>query len=186
MKDVYLPSESQRALMRMSRQALENFVRRRRRQVPETADSYLLTAEYGAFVSLHKEEELRGCMGNCVPQAALVEIVTEMTEAAASRDGRMEPVAEAELAEIRIDITVLSPLARASDPLGLKVGRHGLHVVCGAKRGVLLPQVATQYGWDMGIFLEQTCLKAGLPKNAWKERNTQVSAFTALIIEESI
>jgi uncharacterized protein len=186
MKDVYLPSESQRALMRMSRQALENFVRRRQRQVPETADPYLLSADYGAFVSLHKEEELRGCMGNCVPQAALVEIVTEMTEAAASRDGRVEPIVEQELAEIRIGISVLSPLACARDPLALKVGRHGLHVACGAKRGVLLPQVATQYGWDMEVFLEQTCLKADLPKNAWKERHMQVSTFTALVIEESI
>ena len=186
MKEVYLPSDSQRTLMRLSRQALENFVRRIRRQAQEIEDPYLLSAEYGAFVSLHKEEELRGCMGNCSPQAALFETVTEMTEAAASRDGRVEPISEEELAEIRIGITVLSPLARAGDPLTLQVGRYGLLVTCGGKRGVLLPQVATQYRWDMGTFLEQTCLKAGLQKDAWKGQATQVSAFTALIIEEQI
>jgi AmmeMemoRadiSam system protein A len=186
MKDVYLPSDSQRTLMRVSRQALDSFVRRLRHQTEDIADPYLMSAEYGAFVSLHKEEELRGCMGNCVPQAPLFEIVTEMTEAAASRDGRVEPITEKELDEIRIGITVLSPLGQAAEPLALEVGKHGLHVARGAKRGVLLPQVATQYGWDIGTFLEQTCLKAGLRKDAWKEQGTHVSTFTALIIEEPI
>ncbi len=186
MTNVYLPSESQRKLMELSRLALENFVRGIKRQREEIDDPYLQSREYGAFVSLHKKEELRGCIGNCAPKARLFETVTEMTEAAASRDPRVKPVSKKELAEIRIDITVLSPLQPVGDPLALKIGQHGFYVASGDKRGVLLPQVATQYGWDIETFLEQTCLKAGLRKNAWKDSDTQMSGFTALIIEEQL
>lgn len=186
MTHVYLPSESQRKLMELSRQALEDFVRGIEREREQIDDPYLQSREYGAFVSLHKKEELRGCIGNCAPKARLFETVTEMTQAAASRDPRVKPVAKKELAEIRIDITVLSPLEPLEDPLTLEIGKHGLYIASGEKRGVLLPQVATQYGWDIKTFLEQTCLKAGLRKNAWKESDAQVSGFTALIIEEQL
>jgi AmmeMemoRadiSam system protein A len=184
MKAVYLPLESQRRLMVLSRRTLEEFVRHLERRSEQIDDPYLRGREFGAFVSLHKEDELRGCIGNCVPNAPLFEIVTEMTEAAASRDHRVKPISETELTEIRIDITVLSPLEAAEDPMRLEVGRHGLYVVCGDKRGVLLPQVASQCSWDIETFLEQTCLKAGLRKHAWKEPATRVSSFTALTIEE--
>ena len=96
----------------------------------------------------------------------------------------MEPIAKDELADIRIDISVLSPLVKVRDPLSLEVGKHGLYVAKRGQRGVLLPQVATQYRWDMKTFLEQTCVKAGLRKHAWKDSDTEVSTFTALIIEE--
>ena len=184
MKDVYLPPESQRKLMELSRYTLQHFVRGGERQTEDIDDPYLQSREYGAFVSLHKQEELRGCIGNCAPHAPLFEIVAEMTEAAASRDPRVKPVSQKELDEIRIDITVLSPLVSVHDPLALEIGRHGLYVASGGKRGVLLPQVAIQYGWSIKTFLEQTCLKAGLRKNAWKNSDIEVSGFTALIIEE--
>jgi uncharacterized protein len=183
-KNVYLPTESQRKLMELSRYTLQHFVQGGERQTEEIDDPYLQSREYGAFVSLHKQEELRGCIGNCTPNAPLFEIVTEMTEAAASRDPRMKPVSEKELDEIRIGITVLSPLESVPDPLALEIGRHGLYIASGGKRGVLLPQVATQHGWSIKTFLEQTCLKAGLRKNAWKDTDIQVSGFTVLIIEE--
>jgi uncharacterized protein (TIGR00296 family) len=77
-------------------------------------------------------------------------------------------------------------LESIDDPLTLEIGKHGLYIASGEKRGVLLPQVATQYGWDMKTFLEQTCLKAGLQKHAWKESEVRVSGFTALIIEERV
>ena len=79
---------------------------------------------------------------------------------------------------------MLSPLVRVDDPLALQVGKHGLHVAQGAKRGVLLPQVAPQHEWDMKTFVEQTCVKAGLRKNAWKDPRTEISSFTGLVIEE--
>jgi AmmeMemoRadiSam system protein A len=185
-KDVYLPVESQRRLILLSRRALDEFVRRVERQSEQMDDPYLQSREFGAFVSLHKEAELRGCIGNCAPNGPLFETVTEMTEAAASRDHRVKPISRKELTEIRIDITVLSPLETVEDPMTLEVGRHGLHISRGGKRGVLLPQVALQYRWDMRTFLEQTCLKAGLRRHAWKEPDTRLSSFTAVVIEEQL
>jgi AmmeMemoRadiSam system protein A len=170
--------------MELSRYTLQHFVRGGERQTEDIDDPYLQSRHYGAFVSLHKQEELRGCIGNCAPNAPLFEIVAEMTEAAASRDPRVEPVSQKELNQIRIDITVLSPLESVHDPLALEIGRHGLYIASGGKRGVLLPQVAIQYGWSIKTFLEQTCLKAGLRKNAWKNSDIEVSGFTVLIIGE--
>ena len=184
MMTVYLPVESQTKLIQISRQTLESFVLSMGRWVEPIEDSYLESDDYGAFVSLHNQGELRGCIGDCAPRSPLYATVIEMTEAAASRDSRVEPIAKDELPDIRIDISVLSPLVKVLDPLSLEVGKHGLYVVRQGRRGVLLPQVATQYHWDMKTFLEQTCLKAGLRKHAWKDSDTEVSAFTALIIEE--
>lgn len=184
MRDVHLPFESQNKLIELSRRTLETLVLGRTRESESIDDRFLKSDDYGAFVSLHNQGELRGCIGDCAPRAPLYETVIEMTEAAASRDSRVEPVAESELADIRIEISVLSPLVRTKAPLDLEVGRHGLYIVRQGARGVLLPQVATQYRWDMKTFLEQTCLKAGLRKHAWKESDTEVSTFTALIIEE--
>lgn len=186
MNEVYIPPASQKTLLELARQTLEDFVREARRRVEEIDDSYLNSYDYGAFVSLHKREELRGCIGTCVPTLPLHRTVVEMTEAAASRDRRVEPISVPELGDIRIEITVLSPLEITHDPLSLEVGRHGLYIAQGGKRGVLLPQVATEYGWDMKTFLEQTCLKAGLRRHAWRAPDTKVSGFTALLIEESL
>lgn len=184
MREILIPTQSQRAIVQLARRALENFVLGLEREAGGSDDPYLRSREYGAFVSLHKREELRGCVGVCAPRASLYETIIEMTEAAAARDWRVEPVAKSELGEIRIDVSVLSPLFHAAEPLALEAGKHGLLIEQGAKRGVLLPQVASQYGWDIQTFLEQTCLKAGLSKQAWKARDIELSAFTALIIEE--
>ena len=184
MDDVFLPPDSQRRLLSLSRQTLNDFVRGIERLAEAISDPNLQTRDYGAFVSLHKKQELRGCIGNCASKDPLYQTVIEMTRAAASRDTRMAPVSEDELDDIRIDITVLSPMVRARDPLSLEVGKHGLHVTQGGRRGVLLPQVAAQYQWDMKTFLEQTCIKAGLRKNAWRDATIEVSTFTALVMEE--
>jgi uncharacterized protein len=184
MGDVFIPPDSQKRLLQLARQTLEDFVRGAEQHIEEISDPHLQGCDYGAFVSLHKQQTLRGCVGNCAPDARLYEVVIEMTQAAASRDNRMAPISADELDDIRIDITVLSPLVRVDDPLALQVGKHGLHVAQGAKRGVLLPQVAPQHEWDMKTFVEQTCVKAGLRKNAWKDPRTEISTFTGLIIEE--
>ena len=184
MSEIAIPSESQRRLISLSRRTLESFVRRACRTDEVMDDPYLQAIHYGAFVSLHANGELRGCIGNCTPDAPLFETVIEMTEAAAARDHRMEPVRAAELAAIRIDISVLSLMERAEDPLALEVGKHGLYIACGDRRGVLLPQVPAQHGWDIRKFLEQTCRKAGLKKNAWQDPATMICSFTALVIEE--
>ena len=184
MKPIYIPPDSQKRLIKLARQTLENFVLGSERESERIDDTHILTTDFGAFVSLHKGDELRGCIGTCFPTQPLYKSVIEMTEAAASRDHRVPPINANELPHIRIDVSVLSPLQLVDDPLSLQVGKHGLHIARGEKRGVLLPQVATQYGWDMETFLCQTCLKAGLPKNGWKWPETKIMGFTALIIEE--
>jgi AmmeMemoRadiSam system protein A len=184
MSEIAIPPESQRRLLQLSRRTLEDFVRGAGRRSEEINDPYLRADRYGAFVSLHAIDELRGCIGSCTPDRCLYETVIEMTEAAASRDHRMEPVRAAELASIKIDISILSPLERVENPLALQVGRHGLYITSKGRRGVLLPQVAAQHGWDIQTFLEQVCGKAGLKKNAWKDPATMISTFTALVIEE--
>jgi AmmeMemoRadiSam system protein A len=184
MERIEIPPSSQKRLIALSRQTLESFVRRATK-VPETIDDpYLLNACYGAFVSLHRRKELRGCVGTCFPTSSLCEIVIDMTEAAASRDQRVSAITSSELNDIHIDLSVLSRLQPVTDPLSLEIGTHGLYVANGARHGVLLPQVATQHGWDMETFLSQACVKAKLPKEAWKMPETKVSAFVALIIEE--
>ena len=184
MSDIYLPLESQQRLMDLARQTLDHFVRGMERGPARIRDPYLQARDYGAFVSLHKKEELRGCIGNCTPRTPLFETVIKMTEAAAAQDHRVEPIVSNELGAINIEITVLSPLTVPRDPLALEAGKYGLHIARGGRRGVLLPQVATRYGWDMKTLLEQTCLKADLPKHAWQDAGTEVLCFTALIIEE--
>lgn len=182
--DVFIPPDSQKRLVHLSRQTLNYFVRGIEGDSEEISDPHLQSRAYGAFVSLHKKEELRGCIGNCTPNAALYQMVIAMTQAAASRDSRVAPISEDELGDLRIDITLLSALVKVTDPLSLEIGKHGLYVEQEGKRGVLLPQVAAQYRWDMKTFLEQTCAKAGLRKHAWKEANTELSTFTALLIAE--
>jgi AmmeMemoRadiSam system protein A len=184
MVDVFLPVESQQSLIQIARKTLEGFVLRRPYRGAEEPDPYLEAADYGVFVTLFKQDELRGCIGTCTPSTCLRETVIEMTEAAASRDRRVDPIRAGELDDIHIDISVLSPLEKTAEPMSLEIGKHGLHIACERKRGVLLPQVAMEHDWDIKTFLEQTCVKANLPKNAWSRSDAVVSSFTALIIEE--
>ena len=179
-----IPFDSQRKLIELSRRTLDNFVRGRDGLVEIIEDPSLLSADYGAFVTLRRKEELRGCLGTCFPTRPLCETVMEMTQGAASKDYRFSPVTQDELSAIHIDISVISPMELTSEPLSLEVGRHGLYVACEGQRGVLLPQVAAEHGWDMKTFLSQTCCKAELAQDAWKRPETRVSSFTALIIEE--
>ena len=184
MEPIHIPPESQKRLIQLARQSLESFALGGEMHLEKVDDPHLLTTHYGAFVSLHKGHELRGCIGTCRPTRPLYQTVIEMTEAAASCDHRFTPVSAEELAALCIEISILSPLQLVRDPLSLEVGKHGLHITSGESRGVLLPQVPTQYSWDIETFLCQTCLKAGLPKNAWKWPETKIMGFTALIIAE--
>lgn len=170
--------------MEIARQTLEGVIRRHPDKRADSLDPHLEKIGYGAFVTLLNQDKLRGCIGTCTPSRALREIVIEMTEAAATRDRRVKPVRADELTQIHIDISVISPLERSADPLSLEIGKHGLHVARDRNRAVLLPQVAAEHAWDMETFLQQTCLKADLPKDAWRRPDTMVSSFTALIIEE--
>ena len=124
--------------------------------------------EAGAFVTLHKHGELRGCIGHIEADQPLGRIVPRCAVAAASTDPRFPPVSLAEVPEIEIEVSVLGPLEQITGPADIIVGQHGLVVERDWHRGLLLPQVATEWGWDAETFLAQTCHKAGLPQDAWK------------------
>lgn len=138
----------------------------------------------GAFVTLHRRGNLRGCIGNFVGQGDLANTVRQMAVAAASEDPRFSPVRPAEVPEIDIEISVLSPLEEIDDPGKIEVGRHGIYIINPRGRGVLLPQVATEHGWDRQTFLDQTCLKAGLRPGCWQDPATTILVFSAEIFGE--
>jgi AmmeMemoRadiSam system protein A len=140
-----------------------------------------LKEKRGAFVSLHKHGQLRGCIGSIQPTNPLFQTVEEMAAAAAFDDPRFESLTSKELKDIELEVSVLTPLERVRDVKDIEVGRHGLYIKKGFFSGLLLPQVATDYNWDRITFLEETCRKAGLPRNAWKEKDAEIYLFSAEI-----
>lgn len=138
----------------------------------------------GAFVTLHEQGNLRGCIGQMVARRPLLETIQEMAHAAAFRDPRFPPLQQRELALVDLEISVLSPLEKLPRPEDLVPGVHGLYITRGGRSGVLLPQVATEQGWDRLTFLNHTCLKAGLPEGCWKDPETILEVFTARVFGE--
>lgn len=143
-----------------------------------------LAALCGAFVSLHKGDALRGCIGTFEASEPLFKTVERMAISAGTRDPRFDPVTADELSEIEIEISVLSPRRPIRDFSEIVVGRDGLCVTRGFHHGVLLPQVATDQEWDAETFLSHTCLKAGLDANAWREGDLVIEVFEAEIFSE--
>jgi AmmeMemoRadiSam system protein A len=135
----------------------------------------------GGFVSIHRGGELRGCLGRIEPQP-LEGMVCELARAVADSDPRFEAVAPSELSEIDIEISVLTPERRIESPVEIEVGRHGLIVVARGRRGLLLPQVAAERGWNRLTFLEHACLKAGLRRDAWPQAD--IFVFEAEVFSE--
>jgi AmmeMemoRadiSam system protein B/AmmeMemoRadiSam system protein A len=146
--------------------------------------SPVLDMPCGAFVTLSKKGKLRGCIGYIEAVKPLRETISEMASSAAFKDWRFPPVRESELSEIEIEISVLSPLRRIEDPTVIEVGTHGIVITRGPSRGLLLPQVAVDWNWDRETFLRQTCVKAGLPEDAWTIDGTNIDIFSADIFSE--
>ena len=138
-----------------------------------------LGEEWGAFVTLTKKGQLRGCIGHIVGDKPLIETVAEMAKAAALQDWRFTPVKPSELPDIDFEISVLTPIRKIDNIEEIVVGRDGIIISRGMNHGLLLPQVATEYGWDRITFLEHTCIKAGLPGDAWKDKKTTIEMFSA-------
>jgi AmmeMemoRadiSam system protein A len=139
----------------------------------------------GAFVTLRRRSgRLRGCIGQLPSKDPLIEVVAHCAKAAALDDPRFSPLSPQELAEIEIELSVLSPLVPIS-PNQIEPGKHGLVVTRDSHRGVLLPQVAAEFHWAAERFLEETCVKAGLERDAWKDAATRIEAFTAEVFSES-
>ncbi|RKY53443.1 MAG: hypothetical protein DRP89_06205 [Candidatus Neomarinimicrobiota bacterium] len=135
----------------------------------------------GAFVTLKEHDQLRGCIGYILPIYPLYETVIEVATSAALKDPRFPPVSKSELDNITVEVSVLTVPEVITDPKIIEVGKHGIIIKKGFYQGLLLPQVATEYGWDRETFLEHTCYKAGLPKDAWKDKDTEIKIFSAQV-----
>jgi uncharacterized protein len=149
------------------------------------APTEILKTNCGAFVSLHREGNLRGCIGLIAAQKPLIDTVREMAQAAAFSDPRFRPLTADELQDTEIEISVLSPFRKITDLGEIVVGTHGLYVRRGFQSGLLLPQVAVEYGWDRNEFLSQTCVKAGLPAQTWRKGGVDVELFSAIVFDEA-
>ncbi|MBU1003982.1 MAG: AmmeMemoRadiSam system protein A [Proteobacteria bacterium] len=147
-------------------------------QLPD-APSGKLQEPLGAFVTLHLDQRLRGCIGHLVGDAPLWETIADMAQAAAFQDPRFSPLGEDEFERLELEISILSPLTRCSDPALVEIGRHGLLIRHGGHSGLLLPQVPVEWQWDREQFLAQTCRKAGLPPTAWRDPQSVLFWFEA-------
>ncbi len=178
-----LSAEERALLLRTAREAIVAHLQGRRAALPEAKGA--LAEQRGAFVTLHRREghALRGCVGLLKTDRSLLATVARMAVAAATEDGRFDPVTRDEPDSLAIEISALGPL-RPIRPEQVEVGRHGLLISHRGRRGVLLPQVPLEYGWDRETFLAHTCLKAGLPEEAWKEPGAELLAFTASVFGE--
>ncbi len=180
--DVY-SEQQKRTLLRTARKAIEGYVKQGESPEVDPADyCEKLRRERGAFVTLKKNGQLRGCMGYVAAVKPLVHAVADMAVRAASKDPRFQAVREQELSELSIEISVLSPFREVKDPQNVKVGTHGLMIVKGRRSGLLLPQVPTEQSWDRKEFLQGTCRKAGLPPDGWKD--AKLYTFTAHVFGE--
>jgi len=171
-----LTPEQRAVLLTTARRAIRDRVRGGPNATAPPVDP-TLQAPGAAFVTIIYERELRGCIGYVEPIKPLAEAVAHCAAAAAAADPRFPPVTPDELPRLRVEVSVLSPLRPVADPQEIQVGTHGVFISQAGRHGLLLPQVATELGWDREIFLRQTCLKAGLPGDAWK-RGAEIQVFT--------
>ena len=174
-----LSSDEKTCLLKIARETLERYVRKNEVYRPEENNPKLL-APKGAFVTLKKNGELRGCIGFIEAILPLYQTVVQATIYAASKDVRFPPVNPSELENIELEISVLTPPVRIEDPRKIEVGKHGLIIVKGSQRGLLLPQVPVENRWSRRTFLQRTCQKAGLPKDAWRS-GAEIYAFEAIV-----
>lgn len=171
--------EERSLLLRLAHEAIESALENRK--IPADPPSAHLAQPRGVFTTIYLRDELRGCVGYVMAVTSLYRAVIETARAAASEDSRFRPVTRIEAPELKVSLSILSPLSPVV-PDQIEVGRHGLVVSWAGHRGLLLPQVPTEHHWDRVTFLEQTCRKAGLPMDAWKM--AALEAFTAEVFGE--
>ena len=181
-------------LVRLARNTIDEYVQHKRKPVVPSSASQNLMVESGVFVTLKIRENrgyrLRGCIGRPYPNQPLIEATIDSAIDSSVNDPRFRPVIPDELQSIVVELSVLTPPMKVSyeNPSELlekiEVGRDGLIAIRGGWRGLLLPQVPVQYGWDVKTYLEHTCMKAGLPEDQWKNPDTEFMSFQAEIFGE--
>lgn len=180
--DIELTDSEKMMLLDAARTSIENVLKGKDDVKPLTGSHpKVFSEEYGLFVTLHRKGKLRGCIGHIRPDSPLFEEVQSVAYLAAFEDPRFPSLTSEELEEIDIEITLLSPMVQIKDTDLVEPGKHGLMLRKAYFQGLLLPQVATEQGWDRETFLRQTCLKAGLTTDCWKSENTEIFVFTAYI-----
>lgn len=178
-KDFYLSEKEKKELLRLAYTTVDLYVREKNLPEYKTESAHLLQ-KCGAFVTLNKKGRLRGCIGFIEPVLPLYQAVIQASVYAATRDARFLPVSIDELDDLTVEISVLTPLRKIVNPNIVTVGKHGLVIARNGKRGLLLPQVAIEHNWTRETFLERTCLKAGLPKDAWHS-GAEIYVFEAIV-----
>ena len=180
-----LNPQQRQQLLRIARESIEAVLDGRRPSLEAAQLDTDLTRPSGAFVSLHtKDGGLRGCIGSIEPVAPLAQAVASNAVNAAFRDPRFYPLRPDELPDVHIEISVMSPIEAVENVDVIEVGRDGLIISRGGRAGLLLPQVATEYGWDRETFLSQTCVKAGLPPDSWQAGGCRIQRFSAEVFGE--
>jgi AmmeMemoRadiSam system protein A len=177
-----LDDNDKRELLRIARATLREYLTTGF-MPPGAPHRQSLLEPRGAFVTLHVGSELRGCIGRVDADTPLYLAVEQLAVSAATRDPRFEPLRAEDLPETRIEISILSPV-RTGKADDVEIGKHGLVITRGVRRGLLLPQVAVEHGLSRERFLDETCAKAGLPPGAWKEAGTILQLFTADVFRE--
>jgi AmmeMemoRadiSam system protein B/AmmeMemoRadiSam system protein A len=179
-----LNKEQKGRLLKLARSSIEHYLKHNNRLEVSESDPQL-TSRAGAFVTLHKHGQLRGCIGNLIGQKPLYLTIRDMAVEAAVGDPRFPPLSLSELNDVDIEISVLSPMKKIRDPDNIIMETHGVLVRKGFRSGVFLPQVATETGWSKEEFLSHLCSrKAGLSPSAWKDKDTEVYIFTASVFSE--
>lgn len=176
--DLGLNEEEKEELRSLARAVIENKAKGLPAPTVQPTSEKLNEAR-GAFVTVYKQGTLRGCIGSIEAKKPLFETVKETAHSAAFGDPRFRAVTEEELPYLDVEISALTPFREIKDPEEIKVGEHGIMVSRGYHSGLLLPQVATERNWDRLTFLEETCNKAGLPRDAWKDPDTRILVFSA-------
>ena len=167
-------------LIEIARSAIDAAVRGAR--APAPGDAPILREQRGAFVTIRSSGRLRGCIGRINADDALAILLPAIAVESATGDPRFPPVSVAELPDLHIEISLLSVPVAITGPAQIEIGRHGIIVSARGRRGLLLPQVATEYGWTADEFLSQACAKASLPHDEWKRDGVRLQTFETEVI----
>jgi len=180
-----LNEDHRKTLLRIARQSIAAVLEGRAREWKADEFDEILRRPAGAFVTLKThDDDLRGCIGSIQAVHPLYQAVASSAISAAFRDPRFPPVHAGELDQLDLEISVMGPIEVVTSIEEIVVGRDGLIISQGRNAGLLLPQVATDYEWDRKTFLEQTCVKAGLPRDAWRSPHCRIEKFSAVVFGE--
>jgi len=179
-----ITAEEQKILLTQARESISAELEKRK-PLFEAANTETLQTPCGAFVTLHKDGNLRGCIGRMTANLSLIETIRLMAKEAAFGDPRFPSLKKDELERCHIEISALSPMTPCDNPRKVKIGVHGILLTGRGRSGVLLPQVPVEQGWDLDEYLDYICVKAGLPPGSYDAPDTQLYTFTAIVFGES-